>query len=511
MSSFVNNKRIAINTLYLYIRMLLIMFVSLYTVRVVLDSLGAEDYGLYNVVGSVVAMLAFLRGTMASASNRFFSVEMVSNDIEKLRRTFSININIYVFITAVILAVAETAGVWYISNKLNCSPERWFAVQVIFQLSLLSFIAQLMAVTYNALIMSHERMNVYAILSILETMIKLGVAYAIKHTTSDKLILYASLMALTDIFLWLFYWGYCRLHFEECRYTFVWDKSKYKEILSFTGWNFLGQIAVVLRAQGINLLINAFFNPAVNAARAIAYQVESTSIRFSENFFSAVRPQLYKAYSNNEMQPLFKLIDRSTIMCTYLMSIIMLPLILNGGFVLSVWLKEVPAHTELFMALALINGFIDCMSNGVIVSAAATGRIKKFQLVVSGLIALNLPISYFVLRIGCSPESTVVVSIIIAVLLVFVRMTLLKQNIPTFNQNAHLIIVVRIMVFTLIAGGIGYILRLIIDSSILYLLCSSIVAILTISIFYYAFIIGKEDRMVLMSLITSKLKSKIKK
>ena len=491
--SVINNKKIAVNTIYLYIRMMLIMIVSLYKVRVILDALGIEDYGIYNVVGSVVAMLAFLRGTMVSASNRFFSVEMVNKNIEDLRKTFSISLNIYVIIALVILVIAETLGLWYVINKLNYPPARAIAVQIVFQLSLLSFIAQLLTVSYNAMIIAHERMNIYAYIGIAEVVLKLFLAFAIKNSPIDKFILYAILMTITDILLLVFYYSYCRVNFRESHYKFVWEKSKFKEILSYTGWNFMGQFAVVLRGQGINLLINAFFNPAVNAARAIAYQVESTSIRFSENFFSAVRPQLYKAYSNKEIEPLFRLIDRSTIMCTYMLAVIMLPLILNGGYILGLWLKEVPVHTELFMVLALINGFVDSMSNGVIVSVAATGKIKKCQIISSVMIAMNIPIAYLALRMGATPETTVIVSIVISLALVFIRLYLLKEIIPLFNSSTHLLLLIKIIVVTVSSYCLSNFVSTLFENQLTIFITSSMVAVLLTSIAYYYIVLSKYD------------------
>lgn len=494
MNSIANNKRVAKNTLLLYFRMLLIMLISLYTVRAVLEILGIIDYGIYNVVGSVVTMFSFLSNSLGSSSNRFFSIELGKRDFQALHKTFCLNITLFGVILLFIFVLAEIFGLWYINYKMVLSSNRLFAANVVYQFSLLGFGFQMLSLPYISLITAHERMKAFAYLGTLEAGMKLLVVFVLDYVVMDKLILYGLLVLIVVGITSSFYYIYCRIYFEESRYVFFFEKKSAIELLSFSGWNCLGAISMIARGQGINLLINIFFNPAVNAARAIAFQVEATVGQFSNNFFTAVRPQMYKSYANKEYLALFRLINLSTIMCLFLVSVLIFPLLFNTAFILSLWLKNVPDHAELFLKLVLVNGLIDTASNSVYVTSAATGRVRNFYLASSILTIFNLPISYLALLWGAIPEITVCISILISIFAVYVRAYMLKSVMGIFPFKSYIYLVARILGISVLIYLLTSLLFLFPMNEMCCFFSTSTMSVSLVIFCYYSFIIDKEDK-----------------
>ncbi len=405
------------------------MGVSLFTVRVVLDTLGIVDYGLYNVVGGVVTMFSFISGTMASASQRFFAFEIGRKDYDQLKKTFSITMTIYFMIAVIILLLAETLGLWFLNNKMTIPPERMEASHWVYQFSILSFMMTMFTIPYNASIIAHEKMNVYAWVSIIEVSLKLLIVYLLILFSFDKLKLYAVLMFAVTTIITFIYRTYSKRKFQECRYSFYWHNPLFLEIVGFSGWNLWGALASIIKNQGINILLNVFFNPIVNAARGIAYQVNGAIYQFVNNFTTAVNPQITKYYAAGEKKQMFNLVFRSSKFSYFLLFIISMPLLLETNFILSIWLKQVPEFTILFTRLVIINGLVDSISSSLITSALATGKIKKYQMVVGGTMLLNLPVSYLFLKLGFASEVTMYIAIIIAVVNLFFRLFMLKSMI----------------------------------------------------------------------------------
>ena len=447
--SSIDNKRIAKNTIFLYIRMIVVMGIGLYTVRAILDILGATDYGIYNVIGGVVGMFSFLNGTLTTASQRYFSVELAKNDIKRLNKWFCLNISIFSSFIIFFLLVAETIGLWFVNTQLTIPPDRIFAANIIYQFAIFSFCISFFSIPYTALIIAHEKMSAFAYISIIEAFLKLVIVFILLHTQSDKLIIYGLLMLLTSIGITGAYCIYSRRNFMESKFHLYWNKEEFKELFSFSGWHLLGTFSVVIRNQGINILINVFFCPAVNAARAIADQIYNAIMQLSNNFFTAVKPQIYKSYSNGEYDGLYKLINRSTIVCSLLVAILVFPLLSNTSYILHLWLKDVPEYTILFTQLVLINGLIDSIMGPTTASALATGNIKRYQLIVANIFILNLPISYIALKLGAEPTMTLLISIALSLLSVFVRAYLLKSMIYMPLKN-YFIVVLRVIVASLI-------------------------------------------------------------
>lgn len=411
-----NNKRILKNTVFLYARMLIVMVVSLFTVRVVLNVLGAEDYGINNVVGGVVTMFAFLTSTMISASQRFFAYSLGRKDDVMLSNYFSMSFWCYVGLILIIVILSETVGLWFVLNKLTIPEGRMTAALWVYQFAILSFAANVIAIPYNSILIAREQMNVYAIVGLIEVIAKLGVAYLLYIASFDKLVSYSFLMFITTLGISLFYVLYGTKHYKECRIRPYWDKSVFKEVLSYSGWSLFGAISGVFRSQGINILLNVFFNPVVNAARAIAFQVNNAINQFVLNFYKAVQPQITKYYASSDKSELMKLIFRSSRYCYYLILLLSLPILLEMPFILGLWLKEVPEYTILFTRLVIITAIVDSTAYPLQTATAATGNIKWFQIVTGGLLIMNLPVSWFLLKLGYPAETTMYVAIAIAII-----------------------------------------------------------------------------------------------
>ena len=409
-----NNKRIAKNTLLLYIRMLFLMVVSLYTSRVVLNALGVEDFGIYNVVGGVVAMFSMLSGSLSAAITRFITYELGTGNRENLKKIFSSAVTIQIGLAVVIILLAEAVGVWFLNVKMNIPEERIVAANWVFQFSILTFSINLISVPYNASIIAHERMSAFAYISILEALGKLVIAFLITVSPMDRLIFYALLMCAVALLVRLVYGYYCKKHFEECTYHFLWDKELLKRMFGFAGWNFIGASSAVLRDQGGNVVINLFCGPVVNAARGIASQVNTAVHGFVSNFMTALNPQITKSYASGNRDYMMTLIFQGARLSFYMLLVLSLPIFVNTYYILTLWLKIVPEHTASFVQLILLFGLSESISNPLITAMLATGKIRNYQLVVGGLQLMNLPVSYILLRIGLFPEIVIVVAIILS-------------------------------------------------------------------------------------------------
>lgn len=425
-----NNKRIAKNTLLLYFRMLLIMAVSLYTSRVVLKELGVDDYGIYNVVGGVVAMFNILSGALSAAISRFITFELGKENSEKLKKVFSSAITIQIFIAIIIILLAETFGLWFLNNKMVISIDRLNAAHWVYQFSIVTFVINLISVPYNAAIIAHEKMSAFAYIGIIEVINKLGISLAIAISPIDRLIFYGLMLMVVAVIIRMMYTYYCKKHFEECsEYKFIFDKELFKEMFGFAGWNFIGSSSAVLRDQGGNILINMFNGPEVNAARGLAMQVSHAIQVFVANFMTALNPQITKSYASGQYDYMMTLIFQGARLSYYILLLLSLPVIFNTQYLLSLWLENVPDHTVVFVQLILIFAMSESLASPLVTAMLATGNIRNYQLVVGGLQLLNLPISYVLLRIGYAPEVIFIVAIFISVCCEMARLYMLRKMI----------------------------------------------------------------------------------
>lgn len=427
MSNSGNNKRIAKNTFILYVRMFFTMGVSLYTARVVLNTLGIEDYGVYSIVGGIVTLFSFFNSAMTSATQRFLAFDIGKNNLEQLKKTFNATLNIHIAIAILVLVLAETIGLWFVNHKLNLPLDRMVAVNWVYQFSVFTFLLGIIQVPYDALIVAREKMDIYAYMSIVEVFLKLIIVYLLVVFSYDKLILYAGLLFLVSFIVRMGHKQYCKWQYEESKYQFYFDKSFYKELLSYSGWSLFGNIAAVARGQGSNILLNLFFGTVLNAAYGISMQVQTTVQTFVLNFQMAVNPQIIKQYAAGNKEQCLNLIFQSAKFSYFLMFIIASPIIYNIDFILELWLKNPPKYTSVFVILSIINLLIDCISGSLMIGAQATGNIKWYQIVVGTLIFLNLPIAYFLLKIYKNPELIYYTSIIISCLSFLFRMYFLQK------------------------------------------------------------------------------------
>lgn len=419
--SSVNNKRILKNTLFLYFRMIVVMAVNLYTVRVVLHQLGVVDYGIYNVVGGVVSMFSFINSTLTTSSQRYFSIELAKGDEVKLNQWFCLNITTFSIFILAFLIISETIGLWFVNTQMVIPEERLFAANVVYQLSICTFCIHFFSIPYHALIIAHEKMSAFAYISIVEVLLKLCIALLLAVILWDKLIVYGILMFLVSCGITGAYIVYNIRHFRESKYHLYWNRKEMKDLLSFSGWHFFGTFSTVIRSQGINILLNMFFNPAINAARAIAFQIYHAVSQLSANFIVAVKPQIYKSYATEELESLYRLIIRSSMVCSFLVSILIYPILMDTGFVLGLWLKEIPDYAVVFTQLVLVNGLIDAINGPLSAAALSTGKIRNYELLVATTILLNLPLSYIALKLGAEPTATMIVSIVISILTTYAR------------------------------------------------------------------------------------------
>jgi len=392
------------------------MIITLYTSRVVLSVLGQTDVGVYGAIGAIVAMFAFLSATMATAAQRFFAVELGVENHTKLKQLFSINVLIFIGLAIAIFILAETVGLWYFKTKMVIPSDRMGAAAWVYQFVIFTFMVNIMTTPYVAIITAREHMQAYAYLSIFEVLIKLGIVFILIYFPVDKLKLYAVLLFCVQVLISIIYATYSTLKFPECKVKYYWNKSMFKDVFSFAGWSVLGALAMTVRSQGINLLLNSFFGVLVNAARYFAFQIYTALNQFVHNFFTAIRPQIIKSYSaDNEDKSgeMMKLVFQSSKFCYYLIFVLSLPILIETESILRIWLPVVPEYTVIFTRLIIINAIIETLANPFLASIQATGKIKVYQIVTGTIILLNLPVSYTFLKFGMPPQSVMYVSIVI--------------------------------------------------------------------------------------------------
>ena len=416
------NSRIAKNTVFLYLRTIVVLLISLYTSRVVLQSLGVTDFGIYNVVGGLVTMFSFINGAMSAATLRFLTFELGRKEHGRLSVVFSTSVYIHIAISLCVVLLAETIGLWFLYHKMTIPPERMYAASVVFQMSVLSSVFSILNVPYNSLIIAHERMSSFAYITIFDATMKLFVAIGISHYDSDRLILYSILQLLTFVATISIYRIYCHRSFAESHLRLVKDKALIVSMSKFAGWNLFSNIAFVAYTQGVNILLNMFFGPIVNAARGIAVQVQTAVSRFIDSFQAALNPQITKSYASDDRERLLFLIDSSSRYSFYLILILILPLFVSIDYILSLWLGEVPDHTANFIRLTFLTMPISVLMNSLNTATQASGRVKRFFSITGSLQLLILPLSYVLLKIGGTPESVYVMTLVYTFLTSFVYM-----------------------------------------------------------------------------------------
>ncbi len=423
-----NSKRIAKNTLLLYIRTFLIMAITLYTSRVVLNTLGVENYGIYNVVGGVVAMFTVISGSLSSSISRYITYELGHGDFNRLKTIFSTSVTIQLLISAIVLIIGEIAGVWFLNYRMNIPPERLIAANWVLQCSLVTFIIDLISVPYNACIIAHERMSAFAYISILEASLKLAVVYMLLISPYDKLIVYALLLVFVSLIIRITYGMYCKKHFEESRYCFTFDKPLVKEMTGFAGWSFFGNGAYMLNVQGVDVLINLFFGVTMNAARGVATQVQNAIMQFVNNFTVAVNPQITKSYASGDREYMYSLICKGAKYSYFLLLLFAVPFVCEADYILLLWLKTVPAYAPVFLRLTLFGSLMMLLGNTMLTGISATGNIRNYQLWITITGCLVFPLTWIAFKLGLPVTSTYIIYITVYFLLNFVRLYFAKKQ-----------------------------------------------------------------------------------
>lgn len=504
-----NNKRIAKNTLLLYFRMLLMMFVTLFTSRVVLDKLGVTDYGIYNVVGGVVAMLGFLNSSMSNAVQRYLSFEIGKNNEAGVNRIFNVSLFAHAGIAVFVFVVMEIVGVWYLNTHMNIPAERMDAANWVLQCSIFTTLFTIVQVPYNAIIISKEQMGIYAYISILEVVLKLLVVYMLAIGNFDKLKLYSVLIMVVTIGIVMVYRFYCTRKYKEAKFKFIKDWNLLKQIVGFASWNMLGELAWVFTGQGVNIILNSFFGPVVNAARGLAEQVNGAVNRFVANFQTAVNPQLIKNYASDQLGEMKTLLFRSTRFSYYLLLALSLPIILKMDFILHLWLKEVPDYTTGFCQLVLVSSLVSTLSNLLAQVARAYGKIRNYQIIVSIFLFLNFPLSYIVLKFGGSPLSTMFVNIGINAMLLFVRLRLTNRMIQMTYGSFIRNVLFPVIIVTAVALVIPLTIYFMLDNSIISFIIVCLVSFVSVGVSIYALGMNANERLYILAAI-SKIITKIK-
>lgn len=504
-----DNKRIAKNTLFMYIRMILVMCISLFTSRINLQTLGVEDYGIYSVVGSFVAMFSMFSNAMSAAIQRFITYEIGLGDENRMKSLYSTSVTIMIILSIVLMLFADFIGVWFINNKMALPQGRVGAAIWVLHVSVLTFGVGLISVPFNATIVAHEKMSAFAYISIYEAVAKLVVCYLLFISPFDRLIVWAVLLGFVQISINILYAGYCHKKFIECRYKPVIDVPLFKQIAGYTGWSTFGLVALTCYTQGLNIVLNIFFGPVVNAARGIANQVQAAVHGFASNFQVAMNPQIIRSYAQGELSRMHKLLFMGTRFSFFLLLFLSLPIVLETPMVLKIWLGEYPEHTVNFIRLVLILITFDTSFEGpMYVAQTATGNIKKYQIVVGGLMLMILPVSYLIIKIfNTSPETVYVVYLTIAIIAHIFRMIIIRPMI-NLSFRAYLIDVVfpimKVALFAIPIPVATYILLPATSYSSFILVC--IACIICVSASVYAFGINREERYIFMTKAKSILK-----
>lgn len=431
-----NKKKVAKNTLYLYVRTFLVMSISIYTSRIVLDVLGIDNYGIYNVVGGFVSLFSVFSGTLTAATQRFIAFEL-GKDRPQIKKVFSTAVNIHIIMAVILFLLLETIGVWFLYNKMNIAPERIEAAMWVFQCSTLTFCISLGSIPYSAAIIAYEKMSAFAYISIIEVIAKLVLVYLLYITSTDPLVTYAIMMLLVALTLRMIYSLYCRSTFKECKYSFFLDRDTFKEIFCFNVWNFIGSSASVLNGHGINILINLFFGVTFNAAKGIASQIDTAINSFVQNFMMALNPQIVKSYASNDFKSMNRMILLGTKYSFFLLSCVCFPVLLNINYILNIWLVEVPLYTPIFVRCSIIYSLCQSLSQCLYSAILATGHMKKYQIVVGGISFLAFPLCYIFFQIGLSAEYGYVATIICSFLCLLARLYMLQYMIPGFSSKEY--------------------------------------------------------------------------
>lgn len=489
--------------------MLISMFIGFFTSRILLNQLGVVDFGVYNVVGSIIVLLSFLNSTLSLSTQRFINFELGNGDLKKLQKVYSSSIVIHCGLALIILLLAETVGLWFLNYQMNIPEERMAAANYVYQFSIFSAMLSLTMIPYTATIIAHEHMSQYATIGIIDVFLRFLVAYMLCFMRSDKLIIYALAMFLIVLINYLIYYIYCKKNFLECSFIFSKDGQLYRKMLSFSGWNIFSSISMVLNGQVVSIILNIFFGPIVNAARGIAIQVNGAISGFVQNFQIAVNPRIIQTYAANDSITFYRLINQSAKFSFFLLLILVIPVWINIDNILQLWLGKVPEYTANFCRIVFISSLINTFSLPLATAANATGKIKIFQLACGIFELMNIPVSYLLLKLGNPPVVVYFVQLSITIATLFVRLIVLRRlinlNVIQFLNK----IVVRCVFVAILSFSATILIENIFNTgSILNLIIFIIIALSITGLFIMLLGLNQEEKIIAINLIKSKLYNK---
>lgn len=496
-----SNKRLAKNTMIMYLRMFITVGISFYASRVVLKYLGVSDYGIYNVVGGFVSMFYIITTAMSGSISRFLTVELGTGNSKRLNDTFCMSLNIQLLFAVVVVLLGETVGLWFVNSQLEIPSDRMIAANIVYQFAIGSFLVELVGIPYGALVIAHEKMSLYAFVQVLNVVLTCIFALLLAISPIDRLVFYAAGILIASIIGRLIYILYCRNHFQECRYHFVYDKTLFKQMFSFGGWTLLTGVSSMFKSQGVNIMLNMFFGTVVNAAYGVARQLEGTVRAFSKNFLFAIYPQITKNYSNGDLERSRSLVYKGTKYAFILLFFVGLPVMLEVETFLDIWLVEVPEYTAVFVQLTIILSLVEVLLIPVGYINQATGDIKKFQIVSSAAQFVVLPIGYVFLKLGFNPYSVLYTGIATELLTLPWRIRMNKKNAGITLGEFTSGVLLKILPVVLIPSAIGIAAHYLLDHSIIN---SCIVAALTLSLIVfttYLFALNGKERAFMMQAI----------
>ncbi len=489
-----NNKTIAKNSFLLYIRMFFTMVISLYTSRVVLSALGVGDYGIYNVVGGIITFFTFVSGSLNAAISRFLTFELGKKNIEKLQRTFSSSVIIMLIYSLIVVAISETVVLWFLNYKLNIPEGRMVAANWVFQFSVITFCVSLISIPYNAAIIAHEKMSAFAYISILEALGKLLIAFLIVQDSFDRLIYYALLTCILSVLIRIIYDVYCKRYFAETKGKLILDKILAKEMFGFTGWNLIGAGSFVLMNQGIDVLVNLFFGVAYNAARGIAATVSSAANQMVNNFTTAIKPQIIKSYASGNISYMTNLVITGSKFSFFLFLFICIPFLFESQYILSLWLVDVPENAAIFTKLSIIVIMISTLSDTIITSIMATGKVKTYQICVGGLGMLIFPIVYVLFVLGLPAYFAYLIHILIFIIQLVYRLYYMNTYLGVDYKKYVFNVITRIIPVFLLASLIPLLMCILFEDSIFRLLMVIIVSTICLIISIYFVGLNKSEK-----------------
>lgn len=500
-----SSNSIAKNSVFLILQTLFVLFISLYTSRVVLKTLGIDDFGIYNVVGGFVSMFAFINTSMINGIQRFYNYELGRNGEVALTRVYNTALIIQSILAILIIILTETIGLWYINNVMVIPSERLVAARWIFQFSIISLVFVIMQVPYSSAVVAHENMGFYAIINILDAILKMAIAIAIPFFSSDKLIVYGFLILLISIINWLLFYSYAKVKYKEIRICKGFNSSQFKEMLSFSGWNLFGSFSGVMKEQGINMILNLFFGPVVNAARGIAYQVNGAMMGFVANINTASRPQLTQSYASGNLDRSIHLMYSMSKIAVVTMALFAVPVIFEVDFILKIWLDtEIPLHTNSFVQLVVINSILLCLNPPVSFLVHATGRMRKFQVVSSLFSLLVLPFSYILLQQGTEPEYVFVLMILFTIIGQWICIHILKQLIDFSSADYIKKVILPLTVFLALVPILPLIPRLLLDESFFRLVLVCALSVISTGVIGYYLVLNQSEKTSVLLLLKIK-------